>query len=109
MLKKVLTNKKENSKKEDRLRVMLALSNEDSSVSGPCPDPNDMAAFVDGTIERKKSKEIAAHLNACHDCYNDWLMVSSVVAEPKKSSIFDDLKLVFTDLSEPDLVYLNPF
>ena len=98
MLKKVLTNKKENPKDEDRLRVMLALSSEDSSVSGPCPDPNDMAAFVDGTIDSKKNKEIVAHLNACHDCYTDWLMVSSAVAEPKKSSIFADLKLAFTDL-----------
>jgi hypothetical protein len=98
MSKNVLTNKKENPEKEDRLRVMLALSNEDSSVIGPCPDPNDMAAFVDGTIERKKSKEIVAHLNACHDCYNDWQMVSAAMAEPKKSSITNDLKSIINDI-----------
>ena len=85
MSKKALTNKKDHSKKEDHLRVMLALSNEDISDPGPCPDLNDMAAFVDGTIEREKNKKIAAHLNACHDCYNDWLMVSSAVAEPAKA------------------------
>ena len=98
MLKKVLTNIKENPKKEDRLRAMLALSNEDSSVSGPCPDPNDMAAFVDGTIDSKKNKIIVAHLNACHECYNDWLMVSSTMAEPKKSSVINHLKSTINDL-----------
>ena len=98
MLKKELTHKIENLEKEDALRVMLALSDEDSSVSGPCPDPNDMAAFVDGTIERKKSKKIMAHLNTCHDCYNDWLMVSSAMAEPKKSSITDDIKSLINDI-----------
>jgi len=98
MLKKELTHKIENPEKEDALRVMLALSDEDSSVSGPCPDPNDMAAFVDGTIERKKSKKIMAHLNTCHDCYNDWLMVSSAMAEPKKSSITDDIKSLINDI-----------
>ena len=98
MFKKVLTNKNENPKKEDCLRAMLALSNEDSSVSGSCPDPNDMAAFADGSIERKKSKEIVAHLNTCHDCYNDWLMVSAAMAEPKKSSITNDLKNIINDI-----------
>ena len=95
MSKKALTNKKDHPKREDHLRVMLALSNDDISDPGPCPDPNDMAAFVDGTIEREKNKKIVTHLNACHDCYNDWLMVSSAVAEPEKGSIFNDLKLVF--------------
>ena len=88
MLKKILSNIKEPPKEEDRFSVMLALSNEGSSDPGPCPDPNDMAAFVDGTAKRKKNKEIKAHLIACHECYNDWLMVSAAVAEPKKSSIF---------------------
>ena len=98
MFKKILSTIKEPPKEEDRFSVMLALSNEGSSDPGPCPDPNDMAAFVDGTAKRKKNKEIMAHLNACHECYNDWLMVSAAVAEPKKSSIFNDLKLVITDV-----------
>lgn len=98
MLKKGLTHKMESPEKEDSLRVMLALSDEDSSGSGPCPDPNDMAALIDGTIEREKSKKIMAHLNTCHDCYNDWLMVSSAMAEPKKSSITNDLKNMINDI-----------
>jgi hypothetical protein len=98
MVKNVITNKMETPEKQDCLRVMLALSNDDAPVSGPCPDPNDMAAFVDGTIKRKKSKEIAAHLNSCHDCYNDWLIVSAAMAEPKKSSIINDLKSTINEL-----------
>lgn len=98
MLKKGLTHKTESPEKEDSLRVMLALSNDDISNPGPCPDPNDMAALIDGTIERKKSKKIMAHLNTCHDCYNDWLMVSSAMAEPKKSSRTNDLKSMINDI-----------
>lgn len=98
MLKKGLTHKMESLEKEDSLRVMLALSDEDSSDPDPCPDPNDMAALIDGTIERKKSKKIMAHLNTCHDCYNDWLIVSSALAEPKKSSITNDLKSMIIDI-----------
>jgi hypothetical protein len=112
MSKKALTNKKDHPKREDHLRVMLALSNDDISDTGPCPDPNDMAAFIDGTIERKKNEKIVAHLNTCHDCYNDWLMVSSAVAEPEKSSVFNELKLVFTNtvnrfsMSKPVFTYV---
>ncbi len=118
MLKKVLTDRKDNPEKEDRLRVMLALSDENPSVAGPCPDPNDMAAFVEGTLKRKKNKEIMAHLNVCHDCYNDWLMVSEAIAEPKKaslkkSSLVDDLKMFFEDamswFSIPKPVYAYGF
>ena len=61
MVKNVITNKMETPEKQDCLRVILALSNDDAPVSGPCPDPNDMAAFVDGTIKRKKSKEMGYH------------------------------------------------
>lgn len=97
ILRKKTIEKKDLREKEDQLIVDLVLSVRETIDAGPCPDPNDFAAFIDGTIEPEKRKELVAHLNACQECYNDWLAVSSVVAEPKIRNVFNEFKLTLTD------------
>lgn len=39
------------------------------SESSPCPEPEVLAAFLDGRLSGKERRRVVAHLDACGDCY----------------------------------------
>lgn len=70
--------KRECEIQEDRSRALLALSAREPVEEGSCPSIDELAAFMDGTLEPAEREAVLAHLDACPKCYNDWLAVSSM-------------------------------
>jgi hypothetical protein len=66
---------------QDRLVALAALAVQPRAAPGPCPPPEELAAFSEGRLPPEARAHTLAHLDACPDCYRDWLAVQRVVAE----------------------------
>ncbi len=66
---------------QDRLAVLAALAIQPRTTPGPCPPPEELAAFSNDRLPPEARAHMLAHLDACPDCYRDWLAVQRVVAE----------------------------
>jgi hypothetical protein len=66
---------------KDRLRALFAVSSRKREEKGPCPGVNEMAAFMDGGLTTRERDAVMAHLDACPECYNEWLAASAALAE----------------------------
>ena len=83
--KMVLKEKVKLSK--DRLRALFAISSRAGESRGPCPDVNDLAAFMDGGLTSKERETIMAHLDACPTCYNEWLAASAALSDKGRAGM----------------------
>ncbi len=66
---------------QDRLTVLAALAVQPRTAPGPCPPPEELAAFSDDRLPPEACARVLAHLDACPDCYREWLAVQRVMAE----------------------------
>jgi len=66
---------------KDRLRALFAVSSRKREEKGPCPGVNEMAAFMDGGLTTRERDAVMAHLDACPECYNEWLAASTALTE----------------------------
>lgn len=48
----------------------------------PCPDPNDMAAYVDKRLAKKGRDAVENHFAWCGDCRRALIEISRLVAPP---------------------------
>ena len=72
----------------DYLHAALSVLSQKSEETGPCPDPETLAAFSEGRLHGKERKKIMAHMNDCADCRRHWHMIASVLddMETRKTS-----------------------
>ena len=47
----------------------LARIQETSPPGGSCPSAEDLAAYIDGTLDWKDAERVTSHLADCEDCY----------------------------------------
>lgn len=40
-----------------------------AAVIGPCPDDEELSAYIDGNVDKAERERITAHLATCEDCY----------------------------------------
>lgn len=75
-------------KREERLVAMLGLAAQDRKPPGDCPSDEDLAAFIDHSLQGEAHENMLAHLNRCQTCYHHWLEVSSYLnaADPAPQS-----------------------
>ncbi len=66
---------------QDRLAVLAALAVQPRTTLDPCPPPEELAAFSDDRLPPEACARVLAHLDACPDCYREWLAVQRVMAE----------------------------
>lgn len=64
-----------------RLRALFALSVETRKDKGECPTTAELAALIDGNLNAEKRDALLAHLDACPDCYHEWLAAASMLTE----------------------------
>jgi hypothetical protein len=75
---------------KDRLKTRIALAVQERISPGKCPSAEDLAAFADGRLNENEEERILAHLNACANCREAWLAVSSEVdVAGGKASVID--------------------
>ncbi|HPE70568.1 MAG TPA: zf-HC2 domain-containing protein [Candidatus Competibacter sp.] len=66
---------------DERLSVLVTLA-----VQSPAhrdeehPSAEELAAFSEGQLSSTDRERVLAHLDACSDCYNEWLAVTHVLA-----------------------------
>jgi hypothetical protein len=47
----------------------LSMKVNKSKVETKCPSPEDLASFIDGTLEKKLRDSIMGHISSCNECY----------------------------------------
>lgn len=72
---------------QDRLAVLAALTVQPRTAPGPCPPPEEVAAFSEGRLPPEARTRMLAHLDACSDCYREWLAVQRVMAEQPAATV----------------------
>ena len=65
----------------DRLTAVLALAADRPGPSSPCPQPTDLAAYVEGKLSGEAQQFIKTHLADCEECYALWCAVTAGLAE----------------------------
>ena len=66
---------------QDRLTAVLALAADRPGPSSPCPQPTDLAAYVEGKLSGEAQQLIKTHLADCEECYALWCAVTAGLAE----------------------------
>ena len=66
---------------QDRLAALAALVVQPRAEPGPCPPPEELATFSEGRLSPEARARMLTHLDACPDCYREWLAVQRVMAE----------------------------
>lgn len=69
------------SRKREALRAALAILSHDLGEGGPCPEPEDLAAFSEGKVRGKKRNAILSHLAQCPECRHQIFITQSVLDE----------------------------
>lgn len=98
IFKKLKKNKGDEN--ENRLRVLLALAGRKFADPGPCPDPNDMAAFAQGSIDSQKRKMIEAHLKVCRQCREEYRNFTTIFGKPLQQNILLQIKNAVLDFGD---------
>ena len=55
------------------LAVRIALAVDQPKPNGSCPSSMELAAFIDGRLDKKEHASMLAHLDSCETCYRTWL------------------------------------
>jgi hypothetical protein len=61
------------------LLIQAALGATRPEPQGPCIPAEEFVSFIDGQVEGERRQAILAHLDACNDCYADWLEASALI------------------------------
>lgn len=65
----------------ERLGVLVALvAQPPASPAGPHPSAEELAAFGEGRVDAASRTRVLAHLDACADCYREWLAGADALA-----------------------------
>jgi hypothetical protein len=75
---------------DEQLIALLGLAARKPQPQGLCPTEEQLSAFIDGRLSLPQRKAILAHLNACEQCYREWLEAALILSElpqatPKQS------------------------
>ena len=62
----------------DYFYTMLSILSQKDNKAGPCPDPEELAAFSEGRLRGQKRKAVMDHLSDCSLCRRQWLLVASM-------------------------------
>ena len=67
----------------ERLSVLVTLAVQPSApLEDEHPPAERLAAFSEGRLDPTDRERVLTHLDACSDCYNEWLTVANVLAAP---------------------------
>lgn len=72
---------------DERPAALLGLAAGKAQPPAQCPPAEQLAAFIDGRLSVPARKAIMAHLNACEQCYREWLEAALALDErqPKEA------------------------
>lgn len=65
--------------REDRLAALTALAVQPAAAPAAHLAEEDLAAFCEGRLDATHRERILTHLDACSDCYDEWLAVTEVL------------------------------
>jgi hypothetical protein len=77
-----MTNEKTARIENERLVALLGLAAGKPQPEDQCPPAERFSAFIDGRLSSSERKRIIAHLNACEQCYQEWLETALVLSDP---------------------------
>ncbi len=63
---------------DDKAKARLALHVTEPAAAGACPSDEELAALVDDRLDGAKRNAVLEHLDACSQCYRQWLEISSL-------------------------------
>ncbi len=65
----------------EQLIALLGLAAGKAQPQDPCPTAEQLSAFIEGQLSSPQRKAILAHLNACEQCYREWLDAALALSE----------------------------
>ncbi len=66
----VENSKKDSLNNDDKIiGKFLSMKVNERKVETKCPSPEDLASFIDGTLEKKLRDSIMGHISSCNECY----------------------------------------
>ncbi|MBU0995335.1 MAG: hypothetical protein KJ737_22795 [Proteobacteria bacterium] len=74
---------------KDRLKVLFALSVKKHDEKGECPDSAEFAALIDGNVSSEKREALFSHVDACPECYHEWLTATAILSDNDKTDVTD--------------------
>jgi hypothetical protein len=68
--------------------ALLSLAHGEQAAPGPCPAAEELAAMIEGRLNREQSEQIQDHLGSCTKCYQQWLTFAlpEMIGEEKRRS-----------------------
>lgn len=73
--------------REERLGVLVALvAQPPAPPAGDHPSAEDLVAFGEGRLNPADRERVLAHLDACSDCYEEWMAVADALAADSPSA-----------------------
>jgi hypothetical protein len=73
--------KKRKDDLQEYIHATLSALSQENAESYDCPDPEELAAFIEGRLAGDEHKAIMVHMNNCTTCRRHWLMIQSVLEE----------------------------
>ncbi len=67
--------------REEKFMVRAALSVVGPKRPDTCPAAEDLAAFLDDRLSETEKEAVMKHLEACPDCYRNWLASAAAIEE----------------------------
>jgi len=76
-------------KKDEKDRVIgraLTRAIKETQKAEECPSPEDLSAFIDGTLDEQERDRVMGHLSRCDRCYEVFSMTHEMIKEEKQEA-----------------------
>ncbi len=84
-----------NSSEDEMLGRYISMEVNKVEADTVCPSEEDLAAFIDNTIDYVEKDRIAGHLSLCNDCYEVFSVATALQEEAPGESWFSVKSIIF--------------
>jgi hypothetical protein len=84
-----------NSSEDEMLGRYISMEVNKVEADTVCPSDEDLAAFIDNTIDYVERDRIAGHLSLCNDCYEAFSVATALQEEAPVESWFSVKSIIF--------------